>query len=556
MLLRPRQKSFVSKTLEALYAHGNTLAVAPTGAGKTIMLSAVIGRMFEHGDTSRACVVAHRDELTDQNIDKFKQVNPSLSTSIFNAGRKSWNGQVSFAMVQTLSRKNNLHSLPSLDVLVIDEAHHARADSYMRVIRHARRVNPKVKLLGMTATPNRGDKKGLRPVFSNVSDQISVTELVVTGHLVPPRTTVINVGVQDELRGVRKTAFDYDMGAVADIMNKQSINDEVVRHWKERAGDRQTVVFCSTVDHADDVVAGFKAAGIKAEMIWGDMKSDDRKATLSAYGTGKLQVIVNVAVLTEGWDHPPTSCIVLLRPSSHKSTMIQMIGRGLRTVDPNEYPGVVKKDCLVLDFGTSTLTHGSLEQEIEFDDKIGEGQAPYKSCPECDANVPAATLECPLCGHVWDRETQPAVTSAESETIEIDLLERSNFLWCDLRDDDKYFIATGFNAWGGVFLFEDEWYAVGGRKNKGVQLLAAGERIVCFAAADDWTNLYETESTAYKSRKWLHLPATEKQLRTLRPDYRGSNNLTRYKASALITMQDHTKEIRRVIEASRNENGP
>ena len=552
MLLRPRQKSFVSKTLEALYAHGNTLAVAPTGAGKTIMLSAVIGRMFEHGDTSRACVVAHRDELTDQNIDKFKQVNPSLSTSIFNAGRKSWNGQVSFAMVQTLSRNNNLHSLPSLDVLVIDEAHHARADSYMRVIRHARRVNPKVKLLGMTATPNRGDKKGLRPVFSNVSDQISVTELVVTGHLVPPRTTVINVGVQDELRGVRKTAFDYDMGAVADIMNKQSINDEVVSHWKERAGDRQTVVFCSTVDHADDVVAGFKAAGIKAEMIWGDMKSDDRKATLSAYGTGKLQVIVNVAVLTEGWDHPPTSCIVLLRPSSHKSTMIQMIGRGLRTVDPNEYPGVVKKDCLVLDFGTSTLTHGSLEQEIEFDDKIGEGQAPYKSCPECDANVPAATLECPLCGYVWDRETQPAETSAESETIEIDLLERSNFLWCDLRDDDQYFIATGFNAWGGVFLFEEEWYAVGGRKNKGVQLLATGERTVCFAAADDWTNLYENESTAYKSRKWLHLPATEKQLQILKPHYRGNKNLTRYKASALITMQDHTKNIRRVIEIARN----
>ena len=552
MLLRPRQKTFVSKTLEALYTHGNTLAVAPTGAGKTIMLSAVIGRMFEHGDTSRACVVAHRDELTDQNIDKFKQVNPSLSTSIFNAGRKSWNGQVSFAMVQTLSRKNNLHSLPSLDVLVIDEAHHARADSYMRVIRHARRVNPKVKLLGMTATPNRGDKKGLRPVFSNVSDQISVTELVVTGHLVPPRTTVINVGVQDELRGVRKTAFDYDMGAVADIMNKQSVNDEVIRHWKEKAYDRQTVVFCSTVNHADDVVTCFRAAGIKADMIWGDMKNDDRKATLNSYGMGKIQVIVNVAVLTEGWDHPPTSCIVLLRPSSHKSTMIQMIGRGLRTVDPNEYPGVVKKDCLVLDFGTSTLTHGSLEQEIEFDDQIGEGQAPYKSCPECDANVPAATLECPLCGYVWDRETQPAETSAESETIEIDLLERSNFLWCDLRDDDQYFIATGFNAWGGVFLFEEEWYAVGGRKNKGVQLLATGERTVCFAAADDWTNLYENESTAHKSRKWLHLPATEKQLQILKPHYRGNKNLTRYKASALITMQDHTKNIRRVIEIARN----
>jgi len=115
---------------------------------------------------------------------------------------------------------------------VIDEAHHARADSYMRVIDHARSLNPSLKLLGMTATPNRGDKKGLRPVFSNVADQITVKELIASGHLVPPRTFVMDVGVRDELSRVRKTALDYDMGAVADIMNTRPINDAVVRHWR------------------------------------------------------------------------------------------------------------------------------------------------------------------------------------------------------------------------------------------------------------------------------------------------------------------------------------
>src|SRR5207342_2244396 len=104
----------------------------------------------------------------------------------------------------------------------------------------------------------------------------------------------------------------------------------------------QTVVFCSTVDHARNVASAFKVAGISAAVVHGEMSDTDRKATLAAYNHGELQVVVNVAVLTEGWDHPPTSCVVLLRPSSYKSTMIQMVGRGLRTVNPEEHPGVIK----------------------------------------------------------------------------------------------------------------------------------------------------------------------------------------------------------------------
>lgn len=548
MLLRPRQKELVSKTVTALDTHGNTLAVAPTGAGKTIMLSSVLGRMFAN-NISKACVLAHRDELTFQNQEKFLRVNPALSTSIFNASEKNWAGDVTFSMVQTLARESNLANFPALDVLVIDEAHHARADSYMRVIEHAKKANPNLKLLGMTATPNRGDKKGLRPVFSNVSDQITVKELIASGHLVPPRTFVMNVSVQEELQQVRKTVSDYDMGAVADIMNKRPINDAIVKHWKEKAADRQTVIFCSTVDHARAVTASFTDSGINAALIWGDMKESERKATLDAYAKGEIQVVVNVAVLTEGWDHPPTSCVILLRPSSYKSTMIQMVGRGLRIVNPTEYPSIIKKDCVVLDFGTATLMHGSLEQEVMLDDQCAEGEAPYKECPECNAEVPLASRECPLCGYVWESQSsQEEEDTADFVMTEIDLLKRSSFLWCDLHGDDRYFIATGFEAWGGVFLKGGEWYAVGGRKNGSAKLLATGDRVVCFAASDDWLNLFETESAAHKTRSWLHQPATENQLRYLPPEYRNDYNLTRYKASALMTMRFNNQAIHQAIE--------
>lgn len=546
MLLRPRQKELVNRAVDALHKHGNTLAVAPTGAGKTIMLSAIIGEMFK-SSSGKACVLAHRDELTFQNEDKFRRVNPALGTGVFDASVKSWRGDVTFAMVQTLSRENNLAAMPSLDMLVIDEAHHARADSYMRVIDRAKAANANLKLLGMTATPNRGDKKGLRPIFSNVADQITVKELIASGHLVPPRTFVMDVGVQDELRHVKKTASDYDMGAVAAIMNTRPINDAVVKHWKDKAGDRQTVAFCSTVAHAEAVAASFNGSGIPAVIVHGEMSDVERSAVLAEYTKGRAQVIVNVAVLTEGWDHPPTCCVVLLRPSSYKSTMIQMIGRGLRTIDPAEYPDVVKKDCVVLDFGTSTLLHGSLEQDVNLDDQMGEGEAPTKECPECGAEVPAAVKECPLCGYEWQQRVAERELSANSFVMsEIDLLKRSGFLWVDLQADDKYYLATGFNAWSGVFLKDGAWHAIGGLKNQPPKHLAVGERIVCFAAADDWLNLYESDETAHKTRSWVHQPATSKQLQYL-PGHRNDYSLTRYKASALLTAQFNRDGINRVL---------
>jgi len=456
-------------------------------------------------------------------------------------------------MVPTLARATNLDAMPALDLLVIDEAHHVAADSYRRIIDRARDRNPDIRVFGVTATPNRGDKKGLRPVFSNVSDQISIGELIASGHLVPPRTFVIDVGTQDALNSVRKTVDDFDMQAVDAIMNQTPITEAVIRHWKEKAGDRQTVVFCSTVDHARNVKEALIADGINADMIYGDMGAADRRNVLRAFEKGNVQVIVNVAVLTEGWDHQPTSCVVLLRPSSYKSTMIQMVGRGLRTVDPNAFPGILKTDCIVLDFGTSTLLHGCLEQDVNLDGKTGTGEAPTKDCPECGAIVPLAVRECPLCGHVWEM-VGPGETDdtplTEFVMSEIDLLKRSSFRWCDLFGDDAALVANGFNAWGGIFFLHGRWHAVGGRKGNPSRLLAVGERTVCLAASDDWLNENETDESAHKTQSWLNQSATDKQLQYLPPEYRQDYGLNRYQASALLTFKFNKSAITRLVTAA------
>lgn len=552
MRLRPRQKLFVERSVAALGTRDNTLGIAPTGAGKTIMLSAVTSDSL--GDTdAKACVLAHRDELTAQNRDKFGRVNPAITTSVIDATTKSWCGQVTFAMVPTLAREANLAAMPKLDLLVIDEAHHAVAASYRRIIDHVRNANPDARIFGVTATPNRGDKKGLREVFDNVADQVRLGELIASGHLVPPRTFVIDVGVQEELKSVRKTVSDFDMSEVAEIMDRAPITEEVIRHWQEKAADRPTVVFCSTVAHAAHVAEAFNAAGIPAGLIHGDLPAEERRSILAAFAKGEIRVITNVSVLTEGFDYPPIACVVLLRPSSYKSTMIQMVGRGLRTVDPSEHPGVVKTDCVVLDFGTSSLTHGTLEQDVDLEGKTTSGEAPSKTCPACQADIPLASRECPICGEVMvedeDETDEGALGGALSGFLmtEIDLLKRSSFEWVDLFGTEDALLATGFSAWGGVFWLDGLWYAVGGARNIKPQLLGIGERSVCLAQADDWQNDHETDESAFKTRGWLNQPATEKQLRYLSPTARSDFGLTRYKASALMTFGFNKRSIRQLI---------
>jgi hypothetical protein len=206
----------------------------------------------------------------------------------------------------------------------------------------------------------------------------------------------------------------------------------------------------------------------------------------------------------------------------------------------------VKSDCIVLDFGTSSLTHGTLEQDVDLDGREPvEGVAPTRTCPECEAEIPLACTECPICGADLVREGAEPI--AGFIMTEIDLLKRSSFEWVDLFADDAALMANGFTAWGGIFCLGGRWHAVGGAKGESPRLLGVGERPVCLAQANDWLNTHETDESAYKTRGWLNQAATEKQLQYLPPERRQDFGLTRYHASALITFRFNRREIRRLV---------
>jgi superfamily II DNA or RNA helicase len=492
MLLRPYQEVAVNDAIKALDKHGNTLVVAPTGAGKTIMLSALVGKRHKEG--KKILIVQHRDELVEQNQSKFKKVNPYITTSIVNGTVKHWDGDAVFSMVQTISRERNLRNRPKFDMLVIDEGHHAAADTYRRVVDAVLEDNDKAEIVGFTATPNRGDGKGLRDVFNNCAHQIEIGSLIQEGFLVRPKTFVVDLGVNDQLNKVTKRGKEYDMEEVAAIMNRQVINDRIVREWKEKAGDRKTVVFCSTIKHAENLCRAFQDAEVNAEYITGKTDKTYRQGVLHDLEHGDLQVVVNVAVLTEGFDAPPVSCVVLTRPCSQKGTMVQMIGRGLRIVDPELYPNTIKTDCIVMDFGTSVITHGSIDDVANLDGrkKEEEGEARTKICPECEAEVAPNTRECPFCGHIFEKVEKDVLENFVM--TEYDLMQLSPFMWISPFQEGNALMAMGFQGFAFVgHLQENMWIAMV-KQNKGrVRTVAIGEKVHAMSAADDFL---------FKSAQW------------------------------------------------------
>ena len=549
MLLRPYQEAAINDACKALDTHKNTIVVAPTGAGKTIMLSALVGKRYEDG--KKILVMQHRDELVDQNKSKFERINPYITTSIVNGTVKNWKGDTVFSMVQTISRNRNLMDRPAFDMLVIDESHHAAADTYLKVIKAVKEDNPDAEIVGFTATPNRGDGKGLRKVFNNCSHQIDITTLIREGFLVPPKSYVIDCGVKDSLRNVAISGNDFNMEQVESIMNRKVINQKVVEEYLNHAEGRKTVVFCSTIKHAEDLLEEFIDQGVNAEMVTGDTPKSERAQTLHDLVHNDLKVVVNVAVLTEGFDAPPVSCIILTSPCSQKATMVQMIGRGLRTINPEEFPDLVKRDCIVLDFGTSVLTHGSLEDAVNLDDKQ-KGEQPLKQCPECEAVIPLSAKICPIWGHVFDGEKEEKEELDVFEMTEFDLMKMSPFRWINMFGDQSLRMSMGFEGFVGVANTSNLSVAFG-KKSKGkLKVLAVGDGVQATAAADDFLREIEDGKAAKKTKRWLDQRLTDKQrvhLATQGIDVDPFDfSWTKYRAACMLSFLWNKRTIEPTVE--------
>lgn len=342
--LRPYQVEAVAAIGEALKTARSTLLVMATGLGKTQVFGAVTAGWPKPG---RVLVLAHRDELLDQARKRLQQMTGEY-VDLEQAEFRASGSRIVVGSVQTLSRPKRLERFPqdAFELVIVDEAHHAIAATYRRVLdwfEHA-------KVLGVTATPDRQDEKGMHNVFETVAYKREIEDGIRDGYLCPIVVDRVRVaGV--ELAAVRTTAGDLNQGDLDAVMSTEKALHGVIDPTIEKAGTRRTIVFTTSVANAHRMAEIFNRYRIGcAQAVDGETATDKRRAILAGHKRGDFQFLINVGVLTEGYDDPAVACVAMARPTKSRALYAQCAGRGLRI-----HPG--KEDCLLLDFAGNSGRH-------------------------------------------------------------------------------------------------------------------------------------------------------------------------------------------------------
>jgi superfamily II DNA or RNA helicase len=351
--LRDYQFEALARVRDAYKAGKRRVLVSlPTGTGKTVVFAHFPKELRMK---KRLLVLAHREELLQQAADKFRMVDGALKIGIERAESYApEDSQVVIASVPTLARADGVRlsrlNPESFSIVVVDEAHHAVAESYRRIFRHLGILSAESSryLVGFTATPRRGDNQGLGEVFEEVCYARDLRQMISAGHLCQIRGWRVDTGLS--LNGVSVRHGDFVEGQLARVVNTPSRNKLLTVAYMRLTNHRRALVFCVDVKHAKDVCDTFKEAGIRAETVWGEMPGAERRETLGRFSRGEVQVLTNCNLLTEGFDEPAINCVMMARPTKSKLLYAQMVGRGTRL-----HPG--KTDLMVVDLVDNSQSH-------------------------------------------------------------------------------------------------------------------------------------------------------------------------------------------------------
>lgn len=360
--LRPYQRQALQAVIAAFREGKRAVGISlPTGTGKTIIFCALTRGMVEAG--GRVLVVVHRDELLQQTLEKLSLVYPDHPpVGVVKAKDFEPDCSVVVASVQTLWRRLDKMREP-FDLVVIDEAHHTAADTYLKSVNHFRELNPDVRILGVSATFFRADEKALKCVFEDVVFEYSILEAIADRYLVPLEYYSIKTFVNLDDVGFDYNRGDFVISQLSAAVNTPERNGAIVEAWLERAKGRSTIAFTVDVAHAIDLAQAFREAGVEAYAVTGKTPLEERRWLLEQFKNCKVPVITNCQVLTEGFDAPNASCILLARPTASRVLYAQMVGRGLR-LHPD------KESCLILDVHDlctkkALCTFADLDQRIK-----------------------------------------------------------------------------------------------------------------------------------------------------------------------------------------------
>ncbi len=426
MILRPYQQVAV----DSIYRYfdqqtGNPLIVIPTAGGKSLVMGRFIEGVLKAFPDQRILIVTHVRELIEQNHGELVGIWPEAPAGIFSAGlkKRDINARILFAGIQSIHKR--IYDVQQCDLVLIDEAHLIPRSSntmYRRFLDGLKRINPLLKVIGLTATPYRLDSgmlhEGDDSIFTDIAYEVSVRELIDAGYLSP----LISKRLVTELdvTGVGTRGGEFIARDLEAAIDKDTITQSAVAEIFSYAKDRKSwLIFCAGVDHAYHVRDAVRARGVTCETIVGDTPSPQREAIITAFKQGKIQCLTNANVLTTGFNAPAVDLIAMLRPTKSAGLYVQIVGRGCRLA-----PG--KTDCLVLDFAGNIERHGPIDAIKPKRPKGGEdGVAPTKACPDCNSIVHAATRQCPDCGHMFP----PPEIKLEAKASHLDVVSSGKSQW-------------------------------------------------------------------------------------------------------------------------------
>jgi len=432
LALRSYQSEVIDRiAAEVAAGSRRVLLVAPTGSGKTICACAIVHKAVARGQ--RVLVVAHRRELITQASCKLHAA--GVDHGIVLAGFPPRPHEaVQVASIPTLHARGvrtDTMEMPPADIIVVAETHHVRARTYRQILA----AYPNAIVIGLTATPCRGDGRGLGAAFDVLVECPPVAELTAAGYLV---AVTIYAPSRPDLSGVRVERGDYVERQLAERMDKPQLVGGIVEHWHRLAERRRTVAFCTGVGHSLHTRDEFRRAAVLAEHIDGSTPLEERDAILTALGRGEVEVVCNAMVLTEGWDCPEVGCLVLARPTKSLGLYRQMVGRVLR-------PAPGKADALVLDHAGAVFQHGfpddpiawTLSEDNRAENKAHAARGKYRmpaltTCPECAA-VRLQGQPCPVCS--W--RPQPKAGPVEIAEGELGRVARNRIVSANVATADE-----------------------------------------------------------------------------------------------------------------------
>lgn len=392
-MLRPYQLKAVDGVKDSFRGGKKApILVMPTGAGKTVVFCHIAENAVMKG--KRVWILVHRVELLRQTSKKLHEngVNHGLINPKYTPYLQL---PVQVASVQTLVNRLERYQKP--DVIIIDEAHHATAGSWNKIISAC----PNALILGVTATPTRADGTGLNKIFDDIIIGPQIYELIEMGFLVKPIVYRPPQKNKIDLSDLKTKGSDYDKEQMAEIIDKPSITGDVIQHYRQYAHGMAAVVFCVSVAHAEHVAMEFRSAGYKAYSVDGSMDDDLRTRLLGGLEDGTVEIITSCDLISEGTDIPAIGCGIMLRPTQSLSLFIQQAGRILRLSKG-------KNKAILLDHVGNTILHGLPQQHREWSlngqrrNKKSLNQEPtirVIQCPSCYAMYyPNPEHKCEVCG--------------------------------------------------------------------------------------------------------------------------------------------------------------